>query len=143
MTELIELSDRTVFKCGDNYYRIRFRARRPEKSLKVLPVVLLLENNNTQDSKDGIPEVDKKSEFLIFDIDPNFYGWFKHFKDRMYLAWGTATRSNDPTKKYVIYEQLYVGNGMAMSYRPIDNFTEEIIKDDNLVARFAQIKSFP
>jgi len=54
------------------------------------------------------------------------FGIFRHYKGKYYLATGIAKFSEDPTKEFVIYRQLY-GNFNTFGQiwaRPKDMFME-------------------
>lgn len=67
---------------------------------------------------------------------------YKHYKGNYYKVLNVAHYSEDPSKKFVVYQALYDSPGFgkdAVWVRPYDMFVENIIVDGRQVERFEKI----
>ena len=69
---------------------------------------------------------------------------YQHYKGNFYKVLSVANYSEDPSRKFVVYQALYASPEFgknAVWVRPYDMFTEDVTIDGRQVERFKKVNS--
>lgn len=67
-------------------------------------------------------------------------GWYRHYKGQYYQVLGIVQHSEE-NQPYVLYQPLY--GEQKLWVRPLQMFTEQVLVDGQLQARFDKVEQLP